>query len=103
YEVTVAMPQYKPQAKTVQVLVGQSVTANFKVGPDVMYTEQVQVVATSRLVETRTSEVSTNVTTEQVRYLPQNQRNFLNFAALAPGARVSNDETRKQVSGGGLD
>ena len=46
---------------------------------------------------------STNVTTEQVRYLPQNQRNFLNFAALAPGARVSDDETRKQVTGGGLD
>jgi outer membrane receptor protein involved in Fe transport len=103
YEITVAMQQYKPQAKTVQVLVGQTVTANFKIGPDVLYTEQVQVVASSRLVETRTSEVSTNVTTEQVRYLPQNQRNFLNFAALAPGARVSNDETRKQVTGGGLD
>jgi outer membrane receptor protein involved in Fe transport len=103
YEITVAMQQYKPQAKTVQVLVGQTVTANFKIGPDVIYTEQVQVVGSSRLVETRTSEVSTNVTTEQVRYLPQNQRNFLNFAALAPGARVSDDETRKQVTGGGLD
>ena len=38
-----------------------------------------------------------------MRYLPQNQRNFLNFAALAPGARVSDNETRKQVTGGGLD
>jgi outer membrane receptor protein involved in Fe transport len=103
FEITVAMPTYKPQSRTVQVLVGQSVTANFKIGPDVMYTESVEVVGGSRLVETRTSEISTNVTEEQVRYLPQNQRNFLNFASLAPGARVSDNEQRKQVTGGGLD
>ena len=103
YEITVSMPQYKAQTKTVQVLLGQTVTANFKIGPDVVYTENVQVVGSSRLIETKTSEVSTSVTTEQVRFLPQNQRNFLNFAALAPGARVSDDETRKQVTGGGLD
>jgi outer membrane receptor protein involved in Fe transport len=103
YEITVTMNQYKPQAKTVQVQVGQSLTANFKVTPDVLYTEKVEVVGNSRLVETRTSQISTTVTTEQVRFLPQNQRNFLNFAALAPGARVSDSETRKQVTGGGLD
>jgi Carboxypeptidase regulatory-like domain/TonB dependent receptor-like, beta-barrel len=103
YEISVAMNQYKPQSRTVQVQVGQSVTVNFKVTPDVLYTEQVQVTADSRLIETRTSEITTTVTTEQVRYLPQNQRNFLNFAALAPGARVSDNETRKQVTGGGLD
>src|SRR5262245_49308563 len=103
YEITVTMPQFKPQTKTVQVLIGQTVTANFKIGPDVVYTEAVQVVASSRLIETKTSEVNTNVTTEQVRYLPQNQRNFLNVANLAPGVRVSDDETRKQVTAGGLD
>ncbi len=103
YEITVTMNQYKPASRTVQVSVGQSLTANFKVTPDVLYTEQVQVVGNSRLIETRTSEVSTTVTTEQVRFLPQNQRNFLNFAALAPGARVSDNDTRKQVTGGGLD
>jgi hypothetical protein len=103
YEITVAMNQYKPQSRTVQVSVGQTITANFRVTPDVLYTEQVEVVGDSRLVETRTSQISTTVTNEQVRFLPQNQRNFLNFAALAPGARVSNAETRKQVTGGGLD
>ena len=103
YEITVSMVQYKPQSKTVQVLLGQTLSSNFRIGPDVMYAESVQVVGSSRLIETRTSEVSTSVTSEQVRYLPQNQRNFLNFASLAPGARVSDDETRKQVTGGGLD
>ena len=54
------------------------------------------------LVDTRTPEVATNVTEEQIRYLPQSTRNFLNFAALAPGVRVSDDELRKEISAGAL-
>lgn len=104
YEITVSMNQYKPQARTVQLVVGQNVTLSFRITPDLVYAEQVQVVGTgSRLVETKTAEISTTVTEEQVRYLPQNQRNFLNFASLAPGVRVSQDETRQEVSAGGLD
>jgi hypothetical protein len=52
YEITVGMSQYKPQTQKVQLLLGQNVTVNFKIGPDVMYTESVQVVGSSRLVET---------------------------------------------------
>ena len=44
YEITVAVGQYKPQTRTVQVLVGQTVTANFKVSPDVVHVEEVTVV-----------------------------------------------------------
>ena len=62
-----------------------------------------EVVGSTRLAETRTSEIATVVTQEQVRFLPQDQRNFLNFAALAPGVHVSNDELKKQVTAGGLD
>ena len=47
------------------------------------------VVTGQRLVETKTSEVATNVSRQQIENLPQNNRNFLNFAALAPGIRVS--------------
>ena len=104
YEITVALPQYKPQAKTVQVLVGQNVTVNFRITADLVYSENVTVVGTAnRLVETKTAEISTNVTAEQVRYLPQNQRNFLNFANLAPGVKVSQDDQRKEISAGGQD
>ncbi len=42
------------------------------------------VVTGSRLVETKTSEVATNVSQQQIRSLPQTDRNFLSFAALAP-------------------
>jgi Carboxypeptidase regulatory-like domain/TonB dependent receptor len=101
YEITVLVDRYKPQSRTVQVLVGQTVTANFKVSPDVVHVEEVTVVG-QRLVDTRTPEVTTNVTEEQVRYLPQNNRNFLNFAALAPGVRLSTDEFRQEVSAGSL-
>jgi outer membrane receptor protein involved in Fe transport len=104
YEITVAMPQYKPQARIVQVLVGQSVTVNFRVTADLVYSENVTVVgATSRLVETKTAEISTSVTAEQVRYLPQNQRNFLNFANLAPGVKMTQDDQNKQISAGAQD
>lgn len=62
-----------------------------------------QIVVTGRrLVETRTSELGTNVTTQQIQNLPQASRNFLNFAQLAPGVRVSNNPNRKTFSGSGV-
>jgi len=58
------------------------------------------VVTGGRLVETRTSEVATNVTSEQIRTLPQTDRNFLSFAALAPGVRYNDSETDKSFTSG---
>ncbi len=43
------------------------------------------------------SEIATNVTAQQIEELPQNNRNFLNFAALAPGVRIV--EQREQPGG----
>jgi hypothetical protein len=102
YEIRVVMDPFKPQSRTVEVLVGQTLTVDFRLTADVMYTETVSVVGDTRLVDTRTTEVSTNVTQEQIRHLPQNSRNFLNFAALAPGVRVSDNEFRKEFSSGAL-
>jgi len=65
-------------------------------------TGEVIVVTGTRLIETKTSEIATNVSQDQIRDLPQNNRNFLNFGALAPGVRVSNSETRRTFSGGGI-
>src|SRR5207249_1690074 len=96
--------QYKPQSRTLQLVLGNNVTLNFKISPELVYTERVEVVAgTGRVVDQKTAEIATNVTSEQVRYLPQNQRNFLNFANLAPGVKVTQDETNKQITAGGLD
>lgn len=58
------------------------------------------VVTANRLVETRTSEIATNVSQEQLRRLPQTDRNFLSFAALAPGVKYNDSETDKGFSSG---
>ncbi|EGF91778.1 tonB dependent receptor family protein [Asticcacaulis biprosthecium C19] len=53
-----------------------------------------------RQKEVRTSEVATNVSQTQINNLPQNGRNFLNFAALAPGVSVTPDAENKQFRAG---
>jgi hypothetical protein len=96
YEVSVAALSYKPASRTVQVLVGQSVDVRFEVTAESVLLEDVSVVG-NLLQETRTSEIVTNVTQEQINLLPQNDRNFLNLANLAPGVKVSTDPFRKDV------
>jgi len=56
------------------------------------------VVVGNSLRETRTSEVATNVSQAQIRRLPQTDRNFLSFAALAPGVRYNDSENNKGFS-----
>ncbi|WP_374943212.1 carboxypeptidase regulatory-like domain-containing protein [Sphingomonas sp.] len=58
------------------------------------------VVTAGRLVETRTSEIATNVSQAQIRNLPQTDRNFLSFAALAPGVVYVDSETNKGIQSG---
>jgi hypothetical protein len=57
----------------------------------------------SQRFDNKTSEVATNISQAQIANLPQNSRNFLNFAALAPGVRASDDEFKKNVASGGLE
>ena len=57
---------------------------------------------TGKRFDARTSEVATDISKEQLDNLPQNSRNFLNFAVLAPGIRPSTDELKRTVSSGGL-
>ena len=102
YDITVAMSQYKPAARKLQVLVGQNIDLEFRLTPDLVYAENVTVVG-ERAVDIKTSQIATNITAEQIRDLPQNDRNFLNFAALAPGVRVNaGSETNKEVTAGAL-
>ena len=59
------------------------------------------VVTGRRIFEVRTSEVATGVSQQQINNLPQINRNFLNFAALAPGVRVTEGESERTISAGG--
>lgn len=101
YELTVTALGQAPQSRTLQVLIGQSLTANFELASEAVALEGLTVVG-NRAVETRTSEVATNVTREQIEALPQQNRNFLNLAGLAPGIVVSRVDQNQNISAGGL-
>ncbi len=58
------------------------------------------VVTGRRIFEVRTPEVATNVTQQQINNLPQVDRNFLNFAALAPGVVVTQDPAERTIYAG---
>ena len=98
YNIVVAAPGFEPKSQDVTVLVGQSLEMNLKMSGNAVLREAITVVGT-QAVETKTSEVATNVTTQQIENLPQDDRNFLNFAALAPGIRLSTDPQRKTFAG----
>jgi len=101
YEVAVATGAHEPWKKAIQVGVGQSLTQDIALKPGKLAAE-VAVVATSAeaQVERITSEIGTNVGTDQLQMLPQSSRNFLNAAVIAPGVRISRDEERQEFSYG---
>ena len=92
YDVTTGGDAYQPGSGKVRVLIGQTATLDFTLSERARATESVTVSAAAvQERDLRTPEVSTNVTPEQIRDLPQSARNFLNFAALAPGVAVTAD------------
>lgn len=98
YSITVAATGFEARSETVTVLVGQNLAFTFVMTPTAVLNESITVVG-EQAVDMRTSEASTNVTTQQIENLPQDDRNFLRFATLAPGIRLSTDPQRKTISG----
>ncbi|WP_209316017.1 MULTISPECIES: TonB-dependent receptor domain-containing protein [unclassified Brevundimonas] len=107
YEVTVTTSDGQTATDTVSIGVGQvgnldlDVTATAAPTPGGVAEVADVVVTGRRLAEVRTPENATNVTTQQIQTLPQINRNFLNFAALAPGVRVSQNEQEVTITAGG--
>ncbi len=108
YDISFGAPGGATVTRRVIVSVGQTATLDVDVAAPADAAEPATadsgtiVVVGQRLVETRTSEIATNVTEQQIENLPQNNRNFLNFAQLAPGIRVNQSEFRQTFSGGGV-
>jgi len=99
YRIDVVAPSYKASSREMTVRVGQDVSADFKLQPDLVLMESMTVIG-SQVIDTRTPELATVLTPQQIETLPQNDRNFLNFAALAPGVLLGNDEFRKEIKAG---
>src|SRR3989441_642155 len=91
YDLTARRIGHVPQRRQVAVLIGATLLAEFALPPGAVEIEAVVVQATHPVVETRTSEVATNVTQQQINNLPSSSRNFLDLAVLAPGTSIQND------------
>ncbi len=90
YDMSVRRIGTAAQTRRVVVQIGATQTQNFSLTESAATLAAVTVRA-ERGVETHTSEVATNVSTEQISKLPSSSRNFLELAALAPGVTVSED------------
>ena len=84
------------------VPVGQTVTVDAAPAAAPAAGEDIVVRGRRDRTEVRTATVTTNVSPEQIANLPQNDRNFLNFAALAPGVQVSPSGGDKRVQAGAV-
>ena len=100
YTVKVELQGVGAQTRKVVVLLGQTQGMEFALS--LKATQEVTVSAEAPVIEAKQSEIATNVTELQLRALPQDDRNFLNFANLAPGVRTSTDENNKEVLGGAI-
>jgi hypothetical protein len=98
YTVKASLPNLGAETKKVIVILGQAQALDFVLS--VKSAQQVTVTAQAPVIDTQSNEVATNVSEQQLRSLPQDNRNFLNFAALAPGMHTSTDVNRQEVSSG---
>src|SRR5436190_9581800 len=90
YELSVRKIGFTPQRRPVTVQIGATMVADFTVQAGAVELVAVTVEA-APAIEMRTSEVATNVTSQQIQQLPTVNRNFLDLATLAPGVSVSED------------
>jgi hypothetical protein len=88
-------------ARLVTLQVGQVGTLDLGVAAVAQNLESVTVTAT-HIYESRTSEVATYITPQQIEMLPQNSRNFLAFADIVPGVQfvTSGDGSTSEIRGG---
>jgi hypothetical protein len=97
---TVTAPGKQPQTATLQV--GQSVTVDFVSAAPAAPGGAIVVRGRRTAQPTQAQTVATNITPAQIENLPQNQRNFLSFAQLAPGVALISPSGAQQLQAGAL-
>jgi outer membrane receptor protein involved in Fe transport len=89
------------EAQEVVIPVGQTVTVDVAAAEAPADGDAIVVTGHRGRSEVRTATIGTNVSPQQMESLPQTQRNFLNFAALAPGVTLSADVNNARIQSGG--
>ena len=90
------------QPQDITLPVGQTVTIDSR-SRRLRHGDSGAIVVTGRRnrQEVRSATIGTSVSQTQIENLPQNDRNFLNFANLAPGVTVSTGANDKKIQAGG--
>jgi hypothetical protein len=100
YTIKVSAPGFSAgEAKDVEVLIGRTVTQNFTLQPGGV-SETVEVTAAAPLVDQTKTDVSTNITPEQITELPLIGRDVADLAYLAPGVKAADsyDPTKNRYA-----
>src|SRR6266853_149261 len=102
YVVTVRRVGVQPQTRPVQLGIGQTLDLNVSTSEVATTLATVNVVSARSGTETRTSEVGTNITREQISNLPNFERNVLDLAKITPGmsAQAVNNTDKFLAAGG---
>src|SRR5215472_3284851 len=87
------------EAKDVEVQIGRTTTQNFTLSPGTV-SETVEVVGTAPLVDASKTDVSTNITPNQIQDLPLIGRDIADLAYLAPGVKAADsyDPTKNRYA-----
>jgi hypothetical protein len=102
YTVVVALPSFATVTQKVRIQVGDTQTFDVRLLLEARQQAAVTVSAEAPVIETKSNEVATNVSEEQIKQLPQDNRNFLSFAALAPGVRYNDSDLSKTITSGAV-
>jgi hypothetical protein len=99
YTVRVSKQGFSALVENVELLVGQTASANATLTPGTA-TEVVEVTALAPLVDVGKSSVSTNITPTEVEELPMVGRDVANLAYLAPGVKATDsyDPTKNRYA-----
>lgn len=87
------------EAKDVELQVGRTTTQNFTLNPGSV-SETVEVTASAPLVDEEKTDVSTNITPQQIQDLPLIGRDIADLAYLAPGVKAADsyDPTKNRYA-----
>ena len=87
YKVGVKAGTFQEQTRSMPLTVGQSATLDFTLTPG-QIEEQLSVTTEAPLVETTRTSTDTVIEQAQIKNLPVNGRQFIDFALLAPGVTI---------------
>jgi outer membrane receptor for ferrienterochelin and colicin len=87
YTVSAQLPGFKTDTGEITLQVGQVATLNFKLAVGEV-SEKVEVQAQSEVTEPTRTQISNVITQNQIRDLPVNGREFIDFALLSPGVQI---------------